>query len=136
MALQKMDEPHKIIHATAKEVLQRAERGDLDGAMKLLAERRNHELAELSRLFEEGRRILREHQRELAVVLTGATNILPSALTWWKRWSAFPRRALNHCPPRWAGQSEKLQWRIGKRARTSQTILLLNEDFLFSHQRG
>jgi purine-binding chemotaxis protein CheW len=136
MALQKMDEPHKIIHATAELVLQQAERGDLDGAMELLAARRNGELAELSRLFEEARRILREHQRELAVVLNRGDKHFAISIDLVEAVERIPEEGIEPLLAALAGQAEKLRWRIGKRARTNQTILLLNEDFLCSHPVG
>jgi purine-binding chemotaxis protein CheW len=134
MTLKKMDEPHQIIHATAEEVLQMVERGDLDGAMKLLAARRNGELAELSKLFEEARRILREHQRELSVVLNRGEKRFAISIDLVEAVERIPEEGIEPLPAALAGQSEKLQWRIGKRAKTSQTVLLLDEDFLFASE--
>ncbi len=132
MALQKMDAPHQIIHATAEEVLQRGEHGDLAEAMELLAERRNRELAELSRLFAEARRILREHQRELAVVLNRGDKYFAISIDLVEAVERIPEACIEPLPAALAGQGEKTQWRIGKRVRTNQTILLLDESFLFS----
>ena len=63
MTLPSMDAPHKIIHATADEALRRAESGDTEGALALIAARRNQELADLIRLLEESRRVLAQGRR-------------------------------------------------------------------------
>ncbi len=70
MTLPSMEAPHQQIHATADEALRRADCGDTDGALELIASRRNRELAALIRRFEESRRILTEGHRELAIVLS------------------------------------------------------------------
>ena len=132
MALKKMDEPHQIIHASADGILQKVEQGDMDGAEKLLAARRNGELAELSKLFEEARRILREHQRELAVILNRGDKCFAISIDLVEAVERIPEECIEPLPAALASQSEKLQWRVGKRAKTSQTVLLLDEDFLFS----
>jgi len=132
MALKKMAEPHQIIHATAAEALQQAERGDLKGAMELLAERRNHELAELSKLFEESRRILREHHRELAVVLVRGEKRFAISIDLVEAVERIPEESIEPMSAAMADQGAKSAWRIGKRTKTNQTILLLDEDYLFS----
>ena len=132
MTLKKMDEPHQIIHATAGEVLQMVERGDLDGTMKLLAARRNGELAELSKLFEEARRILREHHRELAVVLMRGEKCFAISIDLVEAVERISEENIEPMPAALAAQDNRHQWRIGKRSKTSQTILLLEEDFLYS----
>ena len=132
MALKKMDEPHKIIHASADGILQMVEQGDMDGAEKLLAARRNGELAELSKLFEEARRILREHQRELVVVLNRGDKRFAISIDRVEAVERIPEEGIEPMPATMACRSELHQWRIGKRGKTSQTILLMDEDFLFS----
>jgi len=131
MVLKKMEKPHETIHAAADEVLQRAERGDKDGAMEMLAARRNGELAELAKLFEEGRGILREHHRELAMVLGRGDKRSAVSIDLVEAVERIPEENIEPMPASMADQSEALQWRIGKRAKSNQTILLLNEDYLF-----
>ena len=132
MALQKMDAPHQIIHACAIEVLQKAEAGDMAGAAGLLAARRNGELAELSKLFEEARQILREHQRELAVVLAHGDKRFAISIDLVEAVERIPEAGIEPMSAALTGQSGQHQWRIGKRIKTNQTILLLDTDFLFS----
>jgi len=132
MALKKMDKPHQTIHATAAEVLQQAERGDVTGAMEALAMRRDGELAELSKLFDEARRILREHHRELAVVLGCGEKRFAISIDVMEAVERIPEESIEPMSTAMTGQSEALQWRIGKRVKTNQTILLLDENFLLS----
>ena len=131
MALQKMDAPHQIIHASAAEVMQKAESGDLDGARELLAARRNGELAELSELFEEARRILREHHRELAMVLVRGEKRFAISIDLVEAVERIAEENIEPMSAALAGSGEKNEWRVGKRNKTSQTILLLDEDYLF-----
>ena len=130
MALKKMDEPHQRIHAAAAEVLKRTEAGYPAGAMALLAERRNHELAELVKLFDEARRILREHHRELAVVLAHGEKRFAISIDVMEAVERIPEANIEPLSAVIAGQSENAQWRIGKRIKSNQTLLLLDEDFL------
>jgi len=52
MTLPSMDAPHQAIHATADEALRRAESGDYQSALELIAARKHRELAQLIKLFE------------------------------------------------------------------------------------
>ena len=132
MALKKMEEPHRIMHASATEILQRAERGEVEGAMQLLAARRSRELAELLKLFEEVRRILQEQHRELAVVVGCGEKRFAFSIDVVEAVERIPEESIEPMPGVMAGQSEKLRWRLGKRSKTNQTILLLDEDFLLT----
>jgi purine-binding chemotaxis protein CheW len=132
MALKKMDDPHRIIHACADTILRLAECGDQDSALRLLAERRNQELAELSRLFDDSRKILREHHRELAVVLCRGKSRFAVSIDRVEAVECIPESDIEPMPAAMAGAGEKRPWRIGKRSKTNQTILLLDEDFFFS----
>ena len=132
MVLKKMDAPHQIIHASAVEAWQKAEAGDAAGAVELLATRRNGELAELSKLFAEARRILREHQRELAVVLIHGEKRFAISIDLVE---AVERIADENIEPMSAALADcggGHPWHVGKRGKTNQTILLLDEDFLFA----
>jgi purine-binding chemotaxis protein CheW len=132
MTLKKMDEPHKIIHATADEALRLAASGSLDDANKLLAARRNSELAELTRLFEEARRTLLENQRELAVVLNCGDQRFAISIDQVEAVERIPADSIEPMPAAIPGLNEGQNWRIGKRMKTNQTILLLDEAGLLS----
>ena len=132
MALRKMDEPHRLIHATADEVLQKVDRGDQEGAMQLLVERRARELATLSNLFEDARRTLREHHRELAVVFARGEKRFAISIDVVEAVERIPEENVEPIPASMLGKRETVPLRIAKRVKTNQTILLLDEEFLFS----
>ncbi len=132
MTLKKMDEPHQIIHATASEAVERAERGDQAGALELLTTRRDRELAELVRLFAEARHLLQEHHRELAMVLNRGQKRFAISIDLVEAVERIPDENIEPLPATMTGSDGTRHWRIGKRTKTNQTILLLNEDFLFS----
>jgi purine-binding chemotaxis protein CheW len=131
MALKKMDGPHHRIHAAADEILQEVERGNLKGALELLAARRNGELGELSKLFEESRRILQEHHRELAVVLVRGEKRFAVSIDLVEAVERIPEENIEPMSAAVAAQGDRHHWRIGKRSKTNQPILLLDEDFLY-----
>ena len=129
MILKRMDEPHKVIHATAAEALGLLERGDQEGALQLLALRRNVELAGLAKLFDEARRLIRENHRELAVVLSRGEKRSAISIDRIESVERIPEENIEPLPGAMeAGRGQK--WRIGKRVKTQQTVLLLNEDEL------
>jgi hypothetical protein len=127
-----MDAPHQGIHASADEVLRRVKRGDVTGAQKLLAAKRGGEFAELSKLFEETRRILREPHRELAVVLMRGEKRFAVSIDLVEAVERISEENIEPMSAALAAQDNRHQWRIGKRSRTNQTILLLDDDFLCS----
>lgn len=132
MALKKMAEPHAVIHGAADEILRLAEQGNTDGALKLLGERRDRELAQLVKLFDEVRRILREHHRELAVVVACGEKRFAFSIDLVESVERIPEESVEQMSAAVAGESDKLQWRLGKRNKTNQTVLLLDEEFIFT----
>ncbi len=70
--LNRFDTPHKNIHAIALNVRTHLDRGDMDGAMAIINQCREGDLAEMIHLFEEARKISRDVSREIAVVAEGA----------------------------------------------------------------
>jgi purine-binding chemotaxis protein CheW len=129
MALKKMEKPHAIIHASAADILLMAERGDMDGAQALLAARRNRELVELVKLFNEVRRLLREHHRELAIVVESGEKRFAFSIDQVEAVERIPEESIEPMSEALVGRNENLKWRLGKRGKTNQTILLLDEDF-------
>ncbi len=132
MVLQKMNQPHQLIHASAGEVLRLAEQGVVQGALEMLSERRNHELAELTKLFGEASLILREQQRELAVVLCYGEKRFAISIDRMEAVERIPEGNIECLAAAMAGQNGKAPWRVGKRNKTNQTILLLDDAFLLS----
>lgn len=132
MTLPSMDKPHKVIHATAEEALKRAECGDNKGALELIAARRDLELAALIRLFAESRRVLDEGQRELAIVLSRGLDHLAFSADLVEDVERIPEERIEPMPAQMACLHGGLCSRVGRRPRSEQTVLFLNEDLFFS----
>lgn len=132
IVMKKMDEPHKIIHATADIALGKAEQGDHAGAMALVAARRSGELAELSKLYGEACRILRAHHRELAIVLCRGDKRFAISIDSVEAVERIPEESIEPLTGPSVRAESGLEWRVGKRAKTSQTVLFLDENFLQS----
>lgn len=67
--LTKFDAPHQKIHAIAIKVKKMEEEKDFDSAYEIINQTKEGELAEMIRLFAEVRSLLRESNREIALVL-------------------------------------------------------------------
>lgn len=68
--LKKIDGPHQRIHRKGGEALAAHARGHRGDAVRIAEEIRTVDLSETLRLFEETRRVLRDAQREIAVVVS------------------------------------------------------------------
>ena len=127
--LQRMDEPHKIIHATATEVLRLAENGDTDGALALISARRNGELAALVKLFADLRQTLTDDRREVAVVLCFGAKRLAVSVDMVEAVERIPEENIEPPSSILDGLKTGFQFRIAKQVRTDQTILLPDTGF-------
>lgn len=70
----KFQDPHNRIHAVADQALDLAAQGDLDGARAVVARTRDTTLSEMVKLFAEGKDLIAQTRRELAVVLSDNGN--------------------------------------------------------------
>lgn len=131
MTLQKMDEPHRAIHATADQALQLAEKGEIERARELIEARRGHELSALSKLFDEARRLLVECHREVAVVLQRGEERMAISVDAVEAVERIPEESIEPLASVMNGLTIGLQGRVAKRAKTSQTIILLEDRFCF-----
>ena len=67
--LKRFDKPHKAIHATAGEVMELARQGRKDEALDIIKTRKEGELAQMIGLFEGMKEVLRDTQREIAIIV-------------------------------------------------------------------
>ena len=132
MVLPSMDAPHKAIHAAADEVLRRAESGDDAGAFSFIETRRNQELAGLIKLFGEARRILTDGHQEVVIVLSQGKEVLAFTTDRVESSEYIPEENIEPVSPVLQHLNGKLNWRVAKRPKTNQTVLLLDEDDLFA----
>lgn len=77
--LRRFDEPHRAIHAIASHVQSMLRAGDARGARELIHRTRTGEMGTMIRLFETARILLKEEQRETAVVLEGSRQTVAAA---------------------------------------------------------
>ena len=131
-ALQRMDQPHKAVHATADAALEKAGRGDFKGALELISARRNDELARLLALFAESRRIITESRREVAVVLGFGTKRMAVSVDSVEAVERIPEENIEPLPSVVAGSNGKLELLVAKRIKTNQTTLLLDQGFFLA----
>ena len=78
--LKKFDEPHKKIHAIAIAVKKLEEKGDFDSAYSLIEQTRKGDLSEMINLFSEARNLMRETNREIALVLEWSEKAMAAAV--------------------------------------------------------
>ncbi len=135
IALRKMDEPHKIIHASADEVLKKADSGNFEEALAILEERRNGELILLVKLFEEARRILKETRRELVIVVKQGAKQFAMCVDSVKALEHIPAANIEALPAALRGLGG-MSCHVARRAGTGQTIMLLRPESLFPTQQN
>ena len=131
LALKKMDAPHQIIHASAEEVLQKAENGKFEEALAILEKRRNRELVMLVKLFEESRQILNQTRREIVIVVKNRANLFAMSVDGVQSVEHIPCENIEPLPAALADLGG-VNRHVACRTKTRQTVLLLNPDFLFS----
>ncbi len=131
MILRGMDAPHQAIHATANLVLQRAEGGDVPGALAEIENRRSHELAGLARQFAELRRVLAESRREIAIVLSQGSKCVAFSTDQIESAEQIPETNIEPMPDSLAALRPNLACRIGQRAKTRETVMIFDDEFFF-----
>ena len=78
--LKKFDTPHKKIHSIAIDVKAMEEKNDFEGAFQVIQNTRSNELARMIQLFEEARTLLKEHNKEIALVLENKDQLIALAV--------------------------------------------------------
>jgi purine-binding chemotaxis protein CheW len=131
MVLPSMDAPHKAIHATAEEVLRRAEHDNFDGALELIATRRSQELSTLIKLFAEARHTLADGHREVAIVLSRDNHWLAFSADQVESAEQIPEDRIEPMTLAGAGLSYGCPFRVGRRPKTDKTVLILDDEFFF-----
>jgi purine-binding chemotaxis protein CheW len=126
--LKKFDAPHKRIHALADEVQALVESGHSEEARERLDKARNGALAAMLRLFADFQALIREHNREIAVVLNGAGGayaVSVDSVTSVERLSAADMEELGASG---LEQRERLVRSAAKRAKGHELVLTLDAD--------
>jgi chemotaxis signal transduction protein len=74
--LAKFDAPHQKIHSIAINVKEMEEKGNFDSAYEIINRTKEGELSEMIKLFSEARSLLKESNREIALVLEWEDKIM------------------------------------------------------------
>jgi chemotaxis signal transduction protein len=97
--LRKFDKPHKRIHALGAEVRACEDRGDRDSALALIDENRRTTLAEMTQLFAGLRTMVREQQREMAIILNARGDTFGAAVDRVESVERIPAASIGPLPP-------------------------------------
>jgi chemotaxis signal transduction protein len=126
--LKRFDEPHQKIHATASEAIGLRQRGDTDSALRLIEEKRNTVLSLMIELFTNLRSLIRETQREIAVVLDTGKNLFGVSVDAAVSLETFTRENIEAV----SASGDASIARFAKKANAARPILLLATDPLLT----
>ncbi|MBZ5594182.1 MAG: chemotaxis protein CheW [Acidobacteriia bacterium] len=132
MHLRKFDQPHRQIHGIATEARDLVAQGRVDQAHELIALTRSGSLARLASLFAELRSLVREGNREIALVVEAAGRnfaVSVDAALSVEKLSAGSVEELQHG----AGvKQDGIVRRFGKRAKGGEVILIIETAHLMN----
>lgn len=134
--LKQFEEPHRIIHGIAAKVFALVKKGDLAGALKLIEECRDQELAQMIELFDHARQYYRTQNREVAIVLEYQRTLIAMAVDSIESVEHFERESIAEAPPTFAGAQEtRFITLTGRRKQNGSTVLILDTERLLSDLR-
>ncbi len=134
--LQKFDTPHKIIHSIAVKVKTLEAKGDFDGAIDVIEQTKQGELAQMIRLFEDARTCLRESNREIALVVEHAGKTLAVAVDSVETVERLAKSNVDALPGITSTASNVCIAGIGKREKTEQMVQLLDISELLRQEKN
>lgn len=134
MLMKKFDNPHRKIHGIAAQVISLAKGGDLNGALKIIEQCRENELAELVSLFEKARKNYRENNNEVSIVLEVENNLFAFAVDTIESVESFTEGTIEHAPETFGGNLEtELVEYTGRRKKDGEVVFILNIDEIVSN---
>jgi chemotaxis signal transduction protein len=130
--LKKFDAPHKQIHGVAVEVGKFVARQEFDGANELIARTRAGVLDEMLKLFVDLRSLVRESERETAVVINAGGRTISVSVDLALSIEKFAPDSVQPLPPAVAVSRDGVVRRGGKLNKTGEVILIIETDRLLS----
>lgn len=127
--LRRFAEPHQRIHATAGEVLALESQGNWEGAMGLITQTRNGELAEMISLFANLQELIRESRQEVAVVLQADNRTLAVSVDEAVAVEKFERENLGPLP---VTTDDGIVAQFGSRGKAEPLVLMVATERLHS----
>jgi purine-binding chemotaxis protein CheW len=128
-ALKKFDAPHQKIHAVATEVQKLTAVQDYEKASQLVDRARGGVLAELLKLFADLRNLIRESQREIAVILNVGGKTFSISIDAALSIEKFGAGSVEELPPGASVNQAGAVRRVAK-TKTGQVVLILETDLL------
>lgn len=123
--LKRFDAPHQAIHRVAIDVAELVARGDASGAAAAVANARSGILNTMISLFGELRELIRDSQREIAVVLATPSGKCAVCVDSVDSVEALASDSITDLPQAEMSAASTLATRVGSRSRSGQSVLLL-----------
>ncbi len=128
--LRKFDTPHKKIHGIAMDVKNHEQNGEFEEAFNLINKTRDNELAMMIELFAEARTLLKEGNREIAVILEYENTINAIAVDSVETIEKLSRAHIDDMPETLSTEMNKYISGIGKRDKDNEMVQLLKAEYL------
>jgi purine-binding chemotaxis protein CheW len=130
--LKKFDTPHQQIHACAIEVEQLKASGDYASAEALVTRLRDGALSKLIRLFGDLRNLVRESERETAVILTHGSKLFAASVDAALSIEKFAAGSIEEVSSLVPIADHGIIRRLGKRAKSNEVVLIIETDQLMT----
>lgn len=130
--LKRFDAPHQQIHGVAVEVEKRKAGQRYDEAARLIAETREGLLAQLVKLFGEFRDLVRDAERETAVILEGENRLFAISVDMAHCIEKFPSGHIEEISPLVPISHNGVVRRLARRAKSKDVVLLIETDSLMA----
>jgi purine-binding chemotaxis protein CheW len=129
--LRKFDEPHKKIHSVAVTVKNLQIENKFQDAVDLIEKTKKNELSEMIRLFREARTLLREYNREIALVLELGKKMMVMGVDSVETIETFSPETLEKLPEALASPDNAFISGTGKCRKTDCIVQLIDIEALF-----
>ncbi len=130
----KFDAPHKRIHAIAIEVKELEEKEGAESAYAVIERTRNGDLAEMIKLFSEARSLLRESDREIAMVLEWNEQTMAAAVDSIETVEKLSKSNIEETPDTIFSSDNECVVGIGKRDKDDKLVQILDVSRLIDQE--
>jgi chemotaxis signal transduction protein len=134
--LKKFDVPHQKIHFIALDVNKMKEKGDFDAAYEIIKRTKEGELSEMIKLFAEARSLLRESNREIALVLEWKDKIMGVGVDSVTTVEKLSQSTIEDLPGVTASTDNESISGIGQRGKDNELVQLLDVTKLIGQEKA
>jgi chemotaxis signal transduction protein len=132
--LKKFDSPHQCIHAVGATVRAHMQREERDAALALIGQHHDTTLTQVRQLFRDLRDLIRQQQREIAMVLTPPGRTFAAAVDAVLSVERIPSDKLEPLPPGTSLECHGLVSGTGRRPKTDELVLILEPERLMESE--